>query len=117
MEPDAPTFVIADGGRGATRTAEILPPMERIGREMVLIAPIRTGWLRSSSITCRLPQGYRRCSPPMVNAVPGELFAAQLADVTGERYFGGFTGVYDPETTGGNNIVTSNVESVADMVP
>ena len=53
----------------------------------------------------------------MVNAVPGELFAAHLADVTGEKYFGGFVGVYDPQTTGGNNIVTSNVESVADMIP
>ena len=117
VEPDAPTFVIADGGRGTTRTAEILPPMQRIGREMVLIAPDSNGLASQFQHHLPVAAGVSPLFSPMVNAVPGELFAAQLADVTGERYFGGFTGVYDPQTTGGNNIVTSNVESVADMVP
>ncbi len=117
VEPDAPTFVIADGGRGTTRTAEILPPMQRIGREMVLIAPDANGLAAQFQHHLPVAAGVSPLFSPMVNAVPGELFAAQLADVTGERYFGGFTGVYDPATTGGNNIVTSNVEAVADMVP
>lgn len=117
VEPDAPTFVIADGGRGASRTAEILPPMQRIGREMVLIAPEADELASGLPFHLRVSSGVSPLFSPMVNAVPGELFAAHLAEVTGEQYFGGFAGVYDPGATGGNNIVTSNVEAVADMAP
>ena len=115
IEPQAPTFVIADEGRGASRVREILPPMQRIGRRIALISPPGDGLTAYAQAHLPVAGGVSPLFGPMVYAVPGELLAARLAEAINEPFFGGFTGVYDRERTGGNNIVTSAVESLADM--
>ncbi len=115
IEPQAPTIVITDGGRGTSRIKEILPPMARIGRKITLVSPEIEELMSYEGTHLPVTQGVSPLFSPMVYAVPGELFAACLADAVGEAFFGAFTGVYDPERTGGNNIVTSTVESLADL--
>lgn len=115
IEPQAPTFVIDGGGRSTGRVQEILPPMRRIGRKIYFISP--EGDARADSCDGHLPIAgpVHPLFAPMVYAVPGELLAAQLSDVAGEPFFGGFTGVYDPEEAGGNNITTSRVALLAEL--
>ncbi len=103
--------MIADEGRGASRVREILPPMQRIGRRIALISPPGDGLTSCAQAHLPVAGGVSPLFSPMVYAVPGELLAARLAEAINEPFFGGFTGVYDRERTGGNNIVTSAVES------
>lgn len=114
VEPDAPTIVIVDG-RGAGRTEEILPPMQRIGRRIALVSPSQSALNAQADYHLPLADDVNPLFAPMVNAVPGELFAAYLAEAVGEEFFAGFQGAYDSDATGGNNIVTSEVISLEDL--
>ena len=89
--------------------------MQRIGRRIALISPPDDGLTAYAQAHLPVAGGVSPLFSPMVYAVPGELLAARLAEAINEPFFGGFTGVYDRELTGGNNIVTSAVESLADM--
>lgn len=113
--PAAPTFVIDSGGPGASRVKEILSPMTRIGRDIHLIAPSNSPLAAEGASLLPVAGNVAPLFAPMVNVVPGELLAAHLADVTGEEFFGGFTGAYDPEIHGGNYINTSRVASLAEV--
>jgi len=107
--------VIDAAGPGSGRMREILGPMQRIGREIVLVAS------RDSALAslCRrhLPvaDGVDPLFAPMINAIPGELLSAYLAEITGEEHFGGFTGTYDPAIQGGNNIYTSHIAKMSEL--
>ncbi len=115
FDPQSPTVVIDAAGPGSGRMREILGPMQRIGREIVLVAS------RDSALAslCRrhLPvaDGVDPLFAPMINAIPGELLSAYLAEITGEEHFGGFTGTYDPAIQGGNNIYTSHIAKMSEL--
>ncbi len=113
--PQSPTFVIDAGGPGSGRMREVLVPMQRIGREIVLVAPQDSDLAPLCKHHLPIANGVNPLFAPMVNAVPGELLSAYLAEATGEPHFGGFSGVYDSSNEGGNNIYNSHIASVAEL--
>ena len=79
---------------------------------MVLIAPHLLELASQFQYHMPMAVGVSLLFAPMVNAVPGELFAVWLDEIMGEQCLGRFAGVYDPETTDGNNIVTQGKRKV-----
>jgi glucosamine--fructose-6-phosphate aminotransferase (isomerizing) len=110
VDTDTPTFVISPGGRGHGRAAEMSAIMKRVGRTVVAVVPEGDQAVAGAAdwvlpVVGQVPEIFS----PMVYAVAGELFAAQLSDVVGEPPFRRFSGVYQD----GNTIQTSAVlESV-----
>ena len=106
VDTATPTFVISPGGRGHNRAAELVSSMKRIGRTVVAVVPegdqaIAGGADWVLPVVGQVPEIFT----PMVYAVAGELFAAQLSDVVGEPPFRRFSGAYEA----GNTIQTSVV--------
>jgi glutamine---fructose-6-phosphate transaminase (isomerizing) len=105
-----PTFVISPGGRGHDRVAELVEIMKRVGRTVVAVVPEGDQAIAGAAdwvlpVVGQVPEIFT----PMVYAVAGELFAAQLSDVVGDPPFRRFSGAYQY----GNTIQTSAVlESV-----
>jgi len=105
-----PTFIISPGGRGHARAAELVGLMKRVGRTVVAVVPEGDQAIAGAAdwvlpVVGQAPEIFS----PMVYAVAGELFAAQLSDVVGEPPFRRFSGAYQD----GNTIQTSAVlESV-----
>lgn len=115
FNPKSPTFVLDADGPGSSRMEEILDPMKRIGREMTLIAPAGSALAPLCDHHLPVTKGVNPMFAPMVNAIPGELFAAYLAEETGEGYFGGFAGAYSRENQGGNNIYNSHLANISEL--
>jgi glutamine---fructose-6-phosphate transaminase (isomerizing) len=106
VDTATPTFIISPGGRGHSRAAELVEIMKRVGRTIVAVVPegdqaIAGGADWVLPVVGQVPEIFT----PMVYAVAGELFAAQLSDVVGEPPFRRFSGAYQ----GGNTIQTSAV--------
>ncbi len=116
FNPQSPTFVLDAAGPGSGRVREILDPMRHIGREIVLIAPQDSALAALCRHHLPVAQGVHPMFAPMINAIPGELLSAYLAEVAGEAHFGGFTGLYDPSVHGGNNIYTSHIAQVSELI-
>ncbi len=110
VETATPTFIISPGGRGHGRAAELAEIMKRVGRTVVAIVPEGDQAIAGAAdwvlpVVGQVPEIFT----PMVYAVAGELFAAQLSDVVGDPPFRRFSGAYQY----GNTIQTSAVlESV-----
>jgi glutamine---fructose-6-phosphate transaminase (isomerizing) len=110
MDPTTPTFIISPGGRGHDRAAELVQIMKRVGRTVVAVVPEGDQAIADAAdwvlpVVGQVPEIFT----PMVYAVAGELFAAQLSDVVGDPPFRRFSGNYQY----GNTIQTSAVlESV-----
>ncbi len=115
-DPWSPTFVIDAEGPGSGRMQEILDPMQRIGRAIALIAPQDSALAPLCRYRLPVAPGVDPLFAPMINAIPGELLAAYLAELAGEEHFGGFTGIYDPAVHGGNNIYTSHIAKVSELI-
>ena len=106
-DPSAPVFFISPGGRGHSRTAELVEPARRIGRTIVAIVPEGDTAIASSAdwvlpVVGNVPELFS----PMVYAVAGELYAAYVSQATGEPPFRLFQGHY---FDGGNTIKSSMV--------
>ena len=110
VDPATPTFIISPGGRGHDRAAELAEIMKRVGRTVVAVVPEGDQTIAGAAdwvlpVVGQVPEIFS----PMVYAVAGELFAAQLSDVVGDPPFRRFSGAYQY----GNTIQTSAVlESV-----
>ena len=110
VESATPTFIISPGGRGHGRAAELVEIMKRVGRTVVAVVPEGDQAIAGAAdwvlpVVGQVPEIFS----PMVYAVAGELFAAQLSDVVGDPPFRRFSGAYQD----GNTIQTSAVlESV-----
>jgi glucosamine--fructose-6-phosphate aminotransferase (isomerizing) len=113
-DTDTPTFVISPGGRGHNRAAEILDPMNRVGRYSVGIVP-EGDEVVGPNVDVVLPVigSVPEMFSPMVYPVATELFAAYFADEIGAKFFRGFEGPYDDDDA--NTIKTSSVLSRNDM--
>ena len=113
-DTDTPTFVISPGGRGHNRVAEILDPMNRVGRYSVGIVP-EGDEVVGPNVDVVLPVigSVPEMFSPMIYPVATELFAAYFADEIGAKFFRGFEGPYDDDDA--NTIKTSSVLSRNDM--
>ena len=113
-DTDTPTFVISPAGRGHNRVAEILEPMNRVGRYSVGIVPEGDDVV-GPNVDMVLPVvgNVPEIFSPMIYPVATELFAAYFADEIGEKFFRGFEGVYDDDDA--NTIKTSTILSRNDM--
>jgi len=110
VDTDTATFVTSPGGRGHGRVAELVEPMNRIGRTLVAVVPEGDDAIAPhADWVLPVVGNVREIFTPMVYAVAGELFAAHLSDVVGEPFFRRFSGVYDSAQTGGNTIRNSRV--------
>ena len=113
-DTDTPTFVISPGGRGHNRAAEILGPMNRVGRYSIGIVPEGDDVV-GPNVDVILPVAgdVAEMFSPIVYPVATELFSAYFADEIGENFFRGFEGVYDDDDA--NTIKTSTIVSRSDM--
>ncbi|HAJ05400.1 MAG TPA: hypothetical protein DCL76_02465 [Chloroflexi bacterium] len=113
-DTDTPTFVISPGGRGHNRAAEILGPMNRVGRYSIGIVPEGDDVV-GPNVDVILPVAgdVAEMFSPIVYPVATELFSAYFADEIGEKFFRGFEGVYDDDDA--NTIKTSTIVSRSDM--
>jgi glucosamine--fructose-6-phosphate aminotransferase (isomerizing) len=110
VDTDTPTFVISPGSRGHGRAAELVEPMNRIGRTLIAVVPDGDRAIAPHADWVLPVVGQvREIFTPMVYAISGELFAAHLSDVVGEPFFRSFSGAYDIEATQGNTIRNSRV--------
>jgi glucosamine--fructose-6-phosphate aminotransferase (isomerizing) len=110
VTPDTPTFIISPGGRGHGRAAELVEPMNRIGRTLVAVVPQGDQAIAPHAKWVLPVVGQvREIFSPMVYAVASELFSAHLSEVVGEPFFRRFSGAYDSTATQGNTIRNSRV--------
>ena len=116
VDTNTPTFVISPGGRGHSRAAELVEPINRIGRTLVAVVPDGDEAIAPQADWVLPVVGQvREIFSPMVYAVSSELFAAHLSDVTGEPFFRSFSGAYDSAATQGNTIRNSQVVERGDL--
>jgi glucosamine--fructose-6-phosphate aminotransferase (isomerizing) len=109
VEPGTPTFVISPGRRAHDRAAEILRSMDRVGRATVAVTP-EGDTDAAPKARWKLPVvgEVREAFSPIVYAVPGELFAAHLADAVGEPFFR----AANPAYSKGNDTRISKIREV-----
>ena len=116
VDTDTATFVTSPGGRGHGRAAELVEPMNRIGRTLIAVVPEGDDAIAPhADWVLPVVGNVREIFTPMVYAVAGELFAAHLSDVVGEPFFRRFSGVYDVTNTSGNTIRNSQVIERSDL--
>ena len=117
---DTPTFIVSPGCRSHTRTAEMLIPMNRIGRYTIGICPKDdTEVGNQCNVFLPVVGNTPEIFSPIVYPTPIELFADYLASNIGEDYFRGFRELYDvteltPLT--GNSIRTSTPVSLTEIL-
>jgi glucosamine--fructose-6-phosphate aminotransferase (isomerizing) len=110
VETQTPTFLISPGGRGHGRAAELVEPIKRVGRLLAAVVPAGDKAIAPQADWVLPVVGQvREIFTPMVYPVAGELFAAYLAEITGEPFFRGFSGPYSVEEAGRNTIRNSRV--------
>jgi glucosamine--fructose-6-phosphate aminotransferase (isomerizing) len=97
-----PTFLISCGGRDNSRLAEVAEAARTIARPFAVIAPpSQTALLEKAEQILPLPGKMAEMFSPLVACIPGEMFAAYLAEVVGEPYFRAFGGGRSMEGGGG----------------
>ena len=116
-DPSTPTFVISPGGRGHSRAAELMEPVNRVGRTSVAVVPQGdTAIAPHADWVLPVVGNVREIFSPMVYAIAGELFAAHLSDAIGEPFFRRFSGAYDTQNAASaQTIRNSQVLSRADL--
>lgn len=98
---ETPTFIISAGDRDVSRAVEVGVAAKQLGRQVAVISPKSASNLTASAdFHFPIPQVDEMFSP-LIAAIPGELFAAYLAEEKGEQYFRGFTGGRSIEGGGG----------------
>ncbi|MCA9984244.1 MAG: SIS domain-containing protein [Anaerolineales bacterium] len=87
-EPQIPTFLISPGYRGHARVGDLIPPLKKLGRQLIAIAP-EGDTVVGANADWALPVvgQVKEAFSPMVYAVATELFSAHFADVIGEPFF------------------------------
>lgn len=100
VDPETPTFLISPGGRGHSRAAEMVEPINRVGRTLIAVVPEGDEAIAPHAKWVLPVVGQvREIFSPMVYAVASELFAAHLSDVVGEPFFRSFSGPYSVDNT------------------
>lgn len=96
-----PTFIISAGDRDLSRAEEIGVAAKQIGRQLAVISPqSASNLIASADFHFPIPQ-VKEMFSPLITAIPGELFAAYLAEEKKEPYFRAFKGGRDVEGGGG----------------
>lgn len=96
-----PTFIISAGDRDRSRAEEVAVAAKQIGRQVAVVTPQSSADLiKSADYHFPLPQVDEMFSP-LIAAIPGELFAAYLAEEKKEPFFRDFKGGRDVEGGGG----------------
>lgn len=87
-DPATPLFLISPGDRGHNRVAELIEPARRVGRTLVAVTPEGDS-LVAQQADLHLPV-MGQVNPlftPLVYSAAGTLYAAYLAEATGQAYF------------------------------
>jgi glucosamine--fructose-6-phosphate aminotransferase (isomerizing) len=100
-QKDTPTILISAGDRDAGRANEIAVAARTIGRRLAVIAPPGTIETAENDILFPITTPVRECFSPLLTSLPGLLFAAYRAQLTGEPYFRNFEGGRSIEGGGG----------------
>jgi glucosamine--fructose-6-phosphate aminotransferase (isomerizing) len=96
-----PTFISIADDRDLSRAEEIGVAAKQIGRQLAVISPkSASNLIASADFHFPIPQVEEMFSP-LITAIPGELFAAYLAEEKKEPYFRAFKGGRDVEGGGG----------------
>jgi glutamine---fructose-6-phosphate transaminase (isomerizing) len=107
QNPQTPAFIISPGDRGHGRAAELLAPMKRVGRTIVAVVPENDCDIApQSNLVLPVVGTVKEVFNPMVYCLAGELYAAFLAEASGEEYFRRSRVQFN---TGNNGISTSRV--------
>jgi len=98
---NTPTFVISAGDRDLSRAEEVAFAAKQIGRRLAVVTPKSAKKLvELADVYFPLPE-VKEMYSPLIAGIPGELFAAYLAEVKGEKFFRDFTGGRSIEGGGG----------------
>jgi glucosamine--fructose-6-phosphate aminotransferase (isomerizing) len=98
---NTPTFVISAGDRDLSRAEEVAFAAKQIGRRVAVVAPESAADLvKMADIHFPLPE-VKEMFSPLIASIPGELFAAYIAEVKGEPFFRDFKGGRSIEGGGG----------------
>lgn len=100
-ETDTPTILITAGERDRDRANEIATAARTIGRRLAIAAPPNSIEAQESDILFPISTPIRECFSPLLTSLPGLLFAANRAQLTGEPYFRSFEGGRSLEGGGG----------------
>jgi glucosamine--fructose-6-phosphate aminotransferase (isomerizing) len=100
-QKDTPTILISAGDRDAGRANEIAVAARTIGRRLAVIAPPGKIETPENDILFPITSPVRECFSPLLTSLPGLLFAAYRAQLTGEPYFRNFEGGRSIEGGGG----------------
>jgi len=105
-----PTFVVSAGDRDLTRAEEVVVAAKQIGRQVAVICPHSAkGLVEKADIHFPIPEVEERFSP-LITSIPGDLFAAYLAEARNEPFFRDFKGGRSSEGGGGiSRIRTSEI--------
>lgn len=100
-EVETPTFIITAGDRDLSRAEEVAVAAKQIGRKVAVIAPNSAKTLiKSADVHFPIPEVEERFSP-LITSIPGDLFAAYLAEARNEPFFRDFKGGRSAEGGGG----------------
>lgn len=85
-ERDMPTFLVSPGFRGHSRAVEVVEPMKRVGRTVIAIVNKNEEKIANKADFV-LPVASHCCEEftPLIFPIPGELFACQMVDTTGNQ--------------------------------
>ncbi|MBX3061923.1 MAG: SIS domain-containing protein [Anaerolineae bacterium] len=93
QHPPTPTVLIDAGGYDADRMEELARAAEAIGRIVIAVVPDgETKISQYADAVMPIKGKVRECFAPLVYSIPGELIAAERAQVLGATYFAGFSG-------------------------
>jgi len=105
-----PVFLIAAPGRSDSRAAEIARAAHTVGRRVVFVGAPASAITGAAFAVLPLTVTIHEAFSPLLTCLAGELFAAHLADVTGEPHFRNFGGGRSVEGGGGiSRIRTSEI--------
>jgi len=103
--PNTPTFLIPSV-KGNNRSLELLEPMKRVGRKIVVVTDKKEEFGDLSDYVLPLPSHVNKYFAPMLNTVGIELFSAYLADASNVKFF---RRDKDEYVSGNNTIVSSKL--------
>ena len=103
-----PTFIISAGDRDLSRAEEVAIAAKQIGRLVAVISPKSTkGLIKNADYHFPIPD-VKEMFSPLITAIPGELFAAHLAEAKDEPFFRDFKGERSIEGGGGISRIRSS---------
>lgn len=112
--PPTPTILLDAAGFDRDRMAELARAAQSIGRDVVGVLPQGESEISQYLNTVLPVQGViRECFAPLIYSIPGELLAAERAEVLGSAYFRDFGGgrTVDWSKEGASRIRESNIQT------